>query len=64
MAFILKEELAGQLSLSIWLEQVDAHLEGHAISWAGRLTKVTRILTGKNLGTAIVKNKNTFITNV
>ncbi len=58
---ILKEELAGTLSPSTWLERADARLEGRAASWAERMPEVVRILAVDNIIAATVEDKNTFI---
>ena len=58
---VFKEELAGQLSPGTWLKWADARLKGRASSWAERTSEVIWILIDKNLGTATVGDKNTFI---
>lgn len=58
---ILKEELAGPLSPSTWLERADSRLEGRAASWAERTPEVVRILAVDNIAAATAEDKNTFI---
>ncbi len=58
---IFKEELAGPLSPSTWLEWIDALFEGRATSWAEHTPEVVRILVLDNIVVAIVEDKNTFI---
>ncbi len=58
---ILKEELAGPLSPSTWLERADIWLEGRAASWAEYTPEVVRILVVDNIAAATVEDKNTFI---
>ena len=59
--YVLKKELAGQLNFGTWLKQAYACLKGCAALWAEQTPKVIQILADKNLETAIIEDKNTFI---